>query len=147
MTPPPNMLTIDEGAGNTIAALFERAFSPSGAQNIGVGRPSAKDWVSTLEVLKGQLVDCPFNAAHQFVQGPKSCPWCELEVRSNVDLFNYIPTIAEDEDVTDIDAIWAAIGLLRIPRSRLPIAESQVVAQANPLMSRTRRTSTAGPHA
>lgn len=133
MTPPPNMLTIDEGAGGTIAGLFERAFSPSSAQAIGAGRPSAKDWVTTLEFLKGQLVDCPFNAAHQFVQGPKSCPWCELEVRSNVDLFNYIPTIQDEADSIDIDAIWAAIGLLRVPSIPAPISESQIFAEPRPL--------------
>lgn len=121
MSPPPNMLAIETGAGALVPALFEAAFSRKASQSLGKERPSAQEWISALERLRQDLIDCPFNGAHQHVRGLASCPWCDLELVSNVDLFNLITTLDDNDPVPDVDAIWRALGALAVPHAaKLP---------------------------
>src|SRR5262249_52912763 len=76
MQPPPNMVSVAEGAGASIERLFERAFSPdaipasaAGARGVAAARaprPTAREWAEALKTLYDSLASCRFNAAHAY---------------------------------------------------------------------------------
>lgn len=125
MTPPPNTLPITAGAGTEIAVLFERAFSPLSLRSST--RPTAEEWVIALERLEKALVQCPWNKAHVFVKGQTSCPWCDVEQRTGVDLFRFVPTSSGHAATIDIEVVWKAIGALKVPQvpSAIPVPPIQ----------------------
>ena len=137
MQPPPNMVTVSEGGGASVASLFEQAFSPDtvrqpGSQaGAGRVRPSAAEWVSALQALKENLTTCRFNAAHAYVRSLSACPWCELEQRSNVDLFHFVTT--GSQPAIDVDAIWTALGNLKAPVIPRPPPESLFPVEGSPM--------------
>lgn len=118
MEPPPNTLVISHGAGDDIASLFERAFSPAAAR--GQTRPSAPEWVDALQKLGASLGPCQWNKSHVYARSQASCPWCQLEQRTGVDLFTFVPNDANATPAIDVEAIWGAIGAFRAPSIPAP---------------------------
>jgi serine/threonine protein kinase len=57
-----------------VLELFRRAFE-DGASDPGK-RPSAAQWRDALNDLGNQLVQCPRNVGHWYVQTLSACPWC-----------------------------------------------------------------------
>ena len=136
MQPPPNMVTVPEGGGASVASLFERAFSPDTVRRPGshagvLVRPSAAEWVSALQTLKENLTTCRFNAAHAYIRTLSACPWCELEQRSNVDLFHFVTT--GSQPAIDVEAIWTALGNLKAPIIPRPPPESLFPVEGLPM--------------
>lgn len=136
MQPPPNMLAVTDGAGASIATLFEQAFSPEAIPShsrmtgaVPKPRPTARDWVAALEALRTNLAICRFNTAHAYVRTLSACPWCELEQRYNVDLFHFIPAEGDAAAAIDVDAIWQALGALTAPKIPEPISETLAPTQ------------------
>jgi DNA-binding helix-hairpin-helix protein with protein kinase domain len=60
-----------------IGQVFEKAFGRAGRTL----RPGASEWVSLLDMLEGELVECAADSSHQHVKG-KPCPWCRMEQSS-----------------------------------------------------------------
>jgi len=112
MQPPPNTLR-PSAASDHIAELFERAFAPE-ASSDNNPRPTALDWVSALENLQAALQPCSDNRAHAFHRSLAACPWCALEARTGLELFNYIPPPNAAPSI-DVDTIWAALTGLSVP--------------------------------
>ena len=76
MQPPPGApLPTDFPA--YVGLAFEKAFGREGR----TVRPSAADWISLLNMLEGELVECTADSSHQHVKG-KPCPWCRMEQSS-----------------------------------------------------------------
>jgi len=121
MAPPPNTIAIDRAVNQSVAHLFERAFGPpAGSQS---QRPTALDWAKALASLRSDLTVCQFNRAHEYVTALKICPWCELEQRSGIDLFNFIDAGANGGPEIDLEPIWQAISSIVIPTVPVPISE------------------------
>ena len=53
-----------------VKELFERAFSKNTV------RPTAEEWINTLECLEQNLIQCSNN--HKYYNNGKSCIWCKL---------------------------------------------------------------------
>jgi DNA-binding helix-hairpin-helix protein with protein kinase domain len=136
MKPPPKMLSVSEGAGQAVEALFEAAFSPLALPTSAriVHRPDASQWATALSRLKSQFADCKFNRAHTYVTTLSTCPWCEIEQRFGVDFFNFIPAKGCEADAIDVEAVWAALSSLQIPQppTLLPEAFVRPVAVTPP---------------
>ena len=67
-----------------LIGLFRRAFlSPSAGE-----RPRALEWIESLESLAKSLRKCGVHSGHQYYGELTACPWCEIEVRARVRLFN-----------------------------------------------------------
>jgi len=128
MQPPPNMLAVGDGGGPTIANLFEQAFAPG-----ATCRPAAREWVAALDALRSNLATCNFNSAHAYFRSLTACPWCELEQRFNVDFFHFIPAGGAEAQSIDVEAIWQALGALKVPDVPAPIAEALVQRQPVPI--------------
>jgi DNA-binding helix-hairpin-helix protein with protein kinase domain len=73
--PPPISIPITI-VPDTLQAMFNLAFTESGAKTV---RPTAQQWVSALDVLRGQLKRCPSTSMHVYSNHLKRCPWCSLE--------------------------------------------------------------------
>ncbi len=111
MEPPPYTLPFT-ALPTAITDLFERAFAPP---NLAQGRPTARDWLHTLERLKGELRVCSRNSVHKYPRALSDCPWCELERASGTAFFLPILHAAAANDTVasvpgfDLDQVWNRI--------------------------------------
>lgn len=123
MAPPPNTIAIDRAVNQSVVELFERAFGPPSTAH---QRPTALEWADALVSLRSALAVCQFNKAHEYVRSLKVCPWCELEQRSGIDLFNFIDAGSEIGTEVDLEPIWQAISGLVVPSVPVPISEQNL---------------------
>jgi len=125
MRQPPNTLSL-AAVSQSVAALFERTFSPQAAQ--GGVRPRASDWVAALEAVR--TTKCSRNSAHLYLAGLAACPWCDLEVRSGT-IFFYCVSVQTPGTVFDLTAVWARISATPVPGA-LPAIPDPAVYPAQP---------------
>ncbi len=104
-----------------VADLFERAFGR--AAIAGGARPSAGEWVSSLETLEGQLVTCKDDPRHAHANG--CCPWCRIENDGGPSFFFLPPGAAPD--AFDPAASWRSIEAVESPGT-LPFPELEPFA-------------------
>jgi DNA-binding helix-hairpin-helix protein with protein kinase domain len=112
MDQPPGTPVLSDFSAD-IAQAFERAFARENA----AARPSAMDWVRTLDALEKSLVQCDKNKLHYVPRDAASCPWCDMEERLGTVLFvPYLPAaslVTQPIDLGaggfDIDAVWSKI--------------------------------------
>lgn len=83
MDMPPFALPLDV-LPKEVSSLFERAFSESGATS---ARPSASEWVSSLDTMKQGLRTCCAEPVHKFASHLGGCPWCEMEKKGGAQFF------------------------------------------------------------
>jgi DNA-binding helix-hairpin-helix protein with protein kinase domain len=117
MEPPPHVPAL-ASMSPVIATLFERAFSRQATN--GHARPSPADWIAPLDAARKQLTCCKREPNHFYVSASPSCPWCEVEDRTGVVLFNvaFLPTI--DVDRFDIVTVWLAIQSIQLTFAQAP---------------------------
>lgn len=89
MQRPPNTVGM-EMLPSRVATLFESAFAHPAHQRL---RPSAREWVQTLDQLAAELVLCRSNPKHYYPRSASLCPWCDFEQSTGVLLFG-IPATA-----------------------------------------------------
>lgn len=128
MQPPPNTLPL-VGISPDLAMLFLRAFSKSGSQP--GARPTAPEWVYSLDALKKQLKRCSVNSAHDYLNSLRSCPWCDIEKKTGSVLFSVqFVTAVAPQDNFEISSAWSrivAVGPLS-PAPPLPTAAAFTVS-------------------
>jgi DNA-binding helix-hairpin-helix protein with protein kinase domain len=114
MEQPPNTLPLN-GASKQIADLFESAFERQSADSNC--RPTAQEWVRTLDSLLHNLTRCNVNTAHFYLNGLVSCPWCTIEEQTNNLMFYPKIPIFESTDGLnfDLDTIWNSISQIISP--------------------------------
>ena len=79
MSPPPKSLPI-QVLPNLIIELFEKSFGGGSLQNIK--RPTANEWVASLDTLLKNIKKCNINETHKFSNHLDSCPWCAQEINT-----------------------------------------------------------------
>jgi DNA-binding helix-hairpin-helix protein with protein kinase domain len=126
MEPPPNVPLLTDIPQN-LANAFEIAFGPPG---VSVGRPTPANWIELLESAEKKMVRCGNNAAHQYFQAAKSCPWCAME-RAYPGFIAFSPTFPSNLGTpVDLGQLIAAInavpdpGIVNPLRTLMPIAAS-----------------------
>ncbi|HSG38666.1 MAG TPA: helix-hairpin-helix domain-containing protein, partial [Thermoanaerobaculia bacterium] len=80
VAPPPKSIPLS-AVPVALEAMFEQAFTEKGVSG---GRPSAQQWVSTLDHLRNRLRKCGATPMHVYSDHLSRCPWCELEDRGVV---------------------------------------------------------------
>ncbi len=98
LKPPPASLTL-AAVTPAVAKLFERAFRGQAHE-----RPSASEWRSALTELERSIVACTVTPAHRHLKG-MSCPWCAIELQSQI-IYFAAPTLISPTGTVD-DSIWA----------------------------------------
>ncbi|WP_167332133.1 helix-hairpin-helix domain-containing protein [Pseudomonas vranovensis] len=123
-SPPPGSVLLADFPPS-LATAFESAFGL-----VATSRPDPAAWVSLLQGLETSLRQCANVPTHYFPNAAGSCLWCRLASQSGFEMFplglvaGNIPTAGS----FDLEAIWAAIKAVRIPRSEeaLPIWSGNV---------------------
>jgi DNA-binding helix-hairpin-helix protein with protein kinase domain len=144
LKPPPASLTL-AAVTPALAKLFERAFRGQAQE-----RPSAGEWRSALAELERNIVTCSVTPAHRYLRGT-SCPWCTIELQSQIIYFAaptlISPTGTVDDSIwatfpdTEVERVWAEIAKVQPPNVRYvpPPAESATPTPMNAtLRKRTR---------
>lgn len=111
MKPPPGTMPMAV-MPQSVALLFERAFSPGGVQN---RRPHAREWIDALTLLDRELLVCPNNANHSFWRSLTDCPWCRLESAIGFAFFNLGVSRIPGQGAFDLDKVWNAIAAIPVP--------------------------------
>lgn len=106
MEEPPNSIPID-AVSREIFTLFERAF-------IQELRPKAREWVLALDRLRTRLKACS-NPFHKYYEGLSSCPFCHVESKTGVVLFNNTGVISASQRIFNITGILKEINSLQGP--------------------------------
>ncbi|MBC8142856.1 MAG: hypothetical protein H7Y38_15635, partial [Armatimonadetes bacterium] len=109
MQPPPGTLPLS-AIPDTLSCWFDKAFLP---QPPGALRPTAREWVRSLEVLGRTLKVCSLHPGHQYFRDCAACPWCEIESATNALLF-YIPA-GSALSLPSIEDLWATIAAVSPP--------------------------------
>jgi DNA-binding helix-hairpin-helix protein with protein kinase domain len=128
MQQPPGTLAL-ESIPAPLAELFRRAF-------LSADRPNPREWIASLDELAKSLKRCPMHSGHSYFQGLPECPWCEIEARARVRLFNFLLSSADsqrghfrlDEIWREIEGIDAPNALTRptnLPMAPTPSPEAQ----------------------
>ncbi len=81
MQPPPGTLPLT-AVPTELRQLFRRAF-------LAADRPSPVEWLAPLERFSRTLQTCVLHNGHHYFAELTACPWCDLEVRAGVRLFNF----------------------------------------------------------
>jgi DNA-binding helix-hairpin-helix protein with protein kinase domain len=132
MKQPPATLPLT-AVSESVALLFERAFSPEGIRQ-GY-RPTPQDWIKALRELSANLILCKRHNGHHFLKPLSSCPWCEIESKAGILFFNFVITGTWQTDgVFNLDAVWAQISAVPRP-GQLPMfpAPSSLNLQPSPI--------------
>ncbi len=101
MQPPPGTLALG-AIPASVNELFRRAF-------LSPHRPPARDWIEPLESLAKSLKKCHLHTGHHFYQGLADCPWCELEMRARIRLFNFGAATNQNRGHFRLDEVWQEI--------------------------------------
>lgn len=134
MDQPPGTPSLSDFAPE-IAKLFDQAFSKN---SVG-SRPSAANWVDTLERFELTLAQCSDNPLHFGPKGASECAWCEMDRMLGTFLFlPYLPGSPSQPKVDpgsagfDLGALWSRIERVYIPTSEQLQPQKTVVAQPPP---------------
>jgi DNA-binding helix-hairpin-helix protein with protein kinase domain len=119
MAPPPASPPV-LAAGQEIAELWERAFSPGGMQQRG--RPTAEQWVLALQKLEANFAKCSSHGGHYFARGA-ACPWCAIQLGTGASPFS-LPAGAgpsvHARGPFSLEMVWAQITSVPSPPSAQP---------------------------
>lgn len=110
IAPPPNSIPMSL-VPSAMREMFERAFTEVGSQG---NRPSAKEWVDALDLLRRNLKQCSKGPIHQFSAHLQSCPWCSLEQQSIV-YFIALGAVGSNFGLISIQDVWNAINQIPVP--------------------------------
>ena len=115
MSPPPYSLQVD-ALSTPVVSLFERAFLVDGR---GPARPTADEWVSTLDTFAKSLRQCTRNPSHSFLAVLSSCPLCLVEAGTGRHLFAVVRAAATTPgrapSTFDITIVWSEIAAVPSP--------------------------------
>ena len=135
MQRPPN--TVDmEILPSRVAALFESAFAPSAHRRL---RPSAREWVQTLDQLAAELAHCQRNPTHYYPRSTLLCPWCDFEQSTGVLLFGVPATAFTQRYESEYQQLVGLIAAIPRPVPPTLVATTSGVV-ANPAAQEAAKT-------
>ncbi|WP_010250467.1 helix-hairpin-helix domain-containing protein [Acetivibrio cellulolyticus] len=112
MKQPPNTLSLSNVTPK-LASLFEQAFSPEGIKVNN--RPKPKEWVIALDEQIKELKKCSNNNTHMYLKSVHACPWCEIESKTGIVLFNFAELTLESKKGFNISIVWNQITQIQSP--------------------------------
>lgn len=134
MQRPPNTVGM-EILPSRVAALFESAFAPPAHRRL---RPSAREWVQTLDQLAAELAHCRRNPMHYYPRSGSLCPWCNFEQSTGVLLFGVPATASTQRYENEYQQLVGLIAAVPRPVPNLVAATSGVVV--NPAAQEAAKT-------
>ncbi len=115
MQQPPGTLPL-ESIPAPLNNLFRRAF-------LSADRPTPQEWIEPLESLAKSLKACNLHTGHFFFNELTECPWCEIEMRARIRLFNFsLNGHNGHRSHFKLDEIWSKIETLKVPQTALELS-------------------------
>lgn len=119
MQPPPGTLSFG-AVPRSLSRLFRHAFLATSSSD----RPAPRQWIEPLESLAKSLRKCELHSGHFYFQELPQCPWCEIESRARIRLFNFLLAGADGARAPfRLDEIWKEIEAVEPPRVALVSTE------------------------
>ena len=132
ISPPPNSVT-PAILPQSLARLFERAFNKEGTEPDQ--RPTARQWMNELELLKAQIVTCTQDSSHKYYGRLPACPWCQLEQGSGIYFFLSFEASTAATASFNIEQAWEKIMAVESPGPAPRIDSLAVPVTPTPLPS------------
>lgn len=111
--PPPRSIPLTM-VPDAIEAMFHAAFTEHGVPG---GRPTAQQWVATLDLARVHLKKCSASTIHIFPDHLIKCPWCALEQKG----VSYFVDLGSAFEATTngfvLAKVWAVIQAVPVPPS------------------------------
>jgi DNA-binding helix-hairpin-helix protein with protein kinase domain len=130
ITPPPNSVT-PAILPESVAQLFERAFSQRGSQPDY--RPTAREWMNELDLLKTRIVTCAQDPSHKYYGRLSVCPWCWQEQQSGIYFFLSFEASTVSVGGFNIEQAWQHIRAVESPGPAPSIDTLTVTVTPRPL--------------
>jgi DNA-binding helix-hairpin-helix protein with protein kinase domain len=108
MRQPPGTLALD-AMPTPLVKLFRRAF-------LSAERPQPREWIEPLGALAKSLRKCSLHSGHFYYRELRDCPWCGIESRARVRLFNFSLNGADGQrGYFRLDEIWKEVETVQPP--------------------------------
>jgi tetratricopeptide (TPR) repeat protein len=108
MRQPPGTLALDAMPA-LLVKLFRRAF-------LSADRPQPREWIEPLDALAKSLRKCSLHSGHFYYRELRDCPWCGIESRARVRLFNFSLSGADGQrGYFRLDEIWKEVEVVQSP--------------------------------
>lgn len=128
--PPPKSIPISI-VPDPIQAMFTWAFTENGAKG---GRPTAQQWVTTLDGLRGHLQRCAATPMHVYPDHLVRCPWCTLEDHGVIYFLDFqVGATPTGTTGFVLARIWAAIEAVPPPPAVLTPNLAALAVKPTPL--------------
>ncbi len=111
-SPPPRTVPVSI-LPEAMETMFHIAFTEAGARG---GRPTAAQWVSSLDALLQQVTSCASSSMHRYPNHLNGCPWCELESRGIVYFVGLNVDYSTSTDSFVLAQAWAQIEAVPSPQ-------------------------------
>lgn len=122
--PPPKSIPISI-VPDPVQAMLTLAFTESGAKG---SRPTAQQWVTVLDGLRGQLKRCATTPTHVYPGHLGRCPWCILENHGVIYFLDVqVGVTATGTTGFVLARVWAAIEAVPPPPA-IPIPSIAAIA-------------------
>lgn len=129
IAPPPRSIPVSI-LPDGVEAMFHNAFTESGAH---ASRPSAQQWVSALDSVRGKLKKCPSSSMHIHPEHLAQCPWCSLEKQGVAYFIDLGVTYTPIPTGFVLTQVWAAIQAVPAPPALVLPSPSNFTVKAQPL--------------
>lgn len=137
--PPPKSIPITI-VPDSIEAMFTAAFTENGAKG---WRPTAQQWVTALDGLRGQLKRCSTTPMHVYPAHLNRCTWCALEDHGVIYFVDVRVRVVPTGSTSFVLArTWAAIEAVPAPPTIPTPNIASFAVTATPLPSGLSRTGT-----
>jgi DNA-binding helix-hairpin-helix protein with protein kinase domain len=105
LSPPPGSIPVAI-LPDAMETMFHIAFTEAGARG---GRPTAAQWVSSLDGLLQQVTSCAASSMHRYPRHLNRCPWCELDSQGVAYFVDQDVVYSASTDSFVLEQVWAQI--------------------------------------
>ena len=127
--PPPRSIPISM-LPDSIESMFHAAFTETGAAG---NRPSAQQWVTALDALRGRLKRCGASPMHLYPDRLTRCPWCALEQEGVIYFLDLGATVSPSATGFVFTQVWAVIQVVPAPQPLSIPSPNTFTVTAQPL--------------
>lgn len=138
LSPPPRCIPVSI-LQKDMESMFHLAFTEQGASG---SRPSAKQWITSIDALRGRLRKCSTTAMHVYPNHLTKCPWCALEQQGVVYFIDLGAIFIPTPGGFVLAQVWSLIQAVPEPQPvNIPSLKSLSI-KAQPLPEGVRRPTT-----
>lgn len=129
INPPPRSISVSM-LPDAMESMFHLAFTELGASS---ARPTAQQWVSALDEIRGRLKKCAASNMHVYPDHLAKCPWCALEQQGVVYFIDLGTTFTPTPGGFVLAQVWGLIQAVYAPPDLSFPNPRSITVKARPL--------------